>query len=96
MSEISEPVAWRRRGMRQGYVGSLLASVDGIRLTGRQPRTGVDVALSIPLGEVDHVDVADAGVVLDLAESRAIVLSPIAATSHMLARSLGALTGGAR
>jgi hypothetical protein len=103
MEEIDERIAWRRRGVHRAYLGALSAGSEGIRLTGRDPLTGIDVALSIPLAEVEHVDVTDAGdeilsddrcVVLDLAESEAIVLRPVESSLvhiQQLARSLGAL-----
>ena len=49
--------AWpgSERGVANDFVGSLRAGSDGIRLNGRDPRTGVDVTLSIPPDEVEHV-----------------------------------------
>jgi hypothetical protein len=94
--EIVEKIAWRRRGIERSYVGSLVAGSDGIRLSGRDQRTGVDIALAIPLPEVDHVGVEDGDcVVLDLSGSDAILVLPDHHTpihAQLLARSLGALT----
>lgn len=101
---ITQKVAWRRRGVRRPYVGTLDADEGGIRLSGRDPVSGVEVTLSIPLAEVQSVHVARPGeellagercVVLDLAESEAIFLREVGQGSlhiHVLARTLGALT----
>jgi hypothetical protein len=101
---IMEKVAWRRRGVRRPYVGTLAADEGGIRLSGRDPVSGVEVALSIPLTEVVDVHVAGPGeellagercVVLHLAESEAIFLREVGEGPlhiHVLARTLGALT----
>ncbi len=102
--EVSEKIAWRRRNVHRSYVGALCAGAEGIRLTGRDPLTGIDVTLSIPLAEVNHVELSEAGdellagdrcVVLDLADSEPILLRPAGRGSfhtQLLARSLGALT----
>jgi hypothetical protein len=96
-------ITWRRRGVGPIYVGAVSHSPEAVRLTGRDPVSGIDVALSIPIGEIEHVGVADAVdrsregdgcVVLDLAESEAIELRPVGVVpSHvqLLARALGAL-----
>jgi hypothetical protein len=101
---LAEKIAWRRQGIPRQYVGTLAAGDEGIRLTGRDPVSGVDVALSIPLSEVEDVHVAGPGdellagercVVLELAESEAIFLREVGVGPlhvHVLARSLGALT----
>ncbi len=100
---LGEKIAWRRRGVRSAYVGTLSAGDEGIRLTGRDPVSGVDVTLSIPLAEVDGVRLAAPGeellagercVVLELAQSEAIFLRQVGVgplQAHVLARSLGAL-----
>jgi hypothetical protein len=101
---LAENVAWRRQGVRRYYVGTLLAGDDGILLTGRDPVSGVEVALSIPLAELQDVRVGDSveelfaggrSVVLELAESEPIFLREVGMGTphvHVLARSLGALT----
>ena len=101
---LAEKIAWRRNGVRRHYVGTLSAGDEGIRLTGRDPVSGVEVALSIPLSEIEDVRVAGPGdellagercVVLELAESEAIFLREVGVGPlHILvlARSLGALT----
>jgi hypothetical protein len=105
---LVEKIAWRRRGVRRPYVGTLQAGAEGIRLSGRDPVSGVEVVLSIPLTEVDTVRVAGprdelfAGercVVLELAESEAIYLREVGEGPlhvHVLARTLGALTHASR
>ena len=66
------------------YVGSVSRGPEAVRLTGRDPVSGIDVALSIPIGGIEHVGVAepvtvdgDQYVVLDLARSEAIELRPL-------------------
>ena len=70
---LAEKIAWRRRSVRRPYVGMLRAGDEGIRLSGRDPVSGVEVALSIPLAEVENVRVAGAGDEL-LAGERCVVL----------------------
>jgi len=87
MEELSvNRVIWRRRGVSRHYIGSLYASPLGIRLTGRDPATGIAVTLSIPSGEVERVRVGETpdeevagepGVVVELAESAPILLREI-------------------
>jgi hypothetical protein len=99
---LSERIFWSRRGAHCAFVGTLRAGDDGIRLTGRDPRSGLDVALSIPLGEVHQVHVApadegsagDTNVVVELAGAEPILLRRVGARplqTEMLARRLGAL-----
>jgi hypothetical protein len=100
---LAERIVWRREGVRHHYVGTLSAGEEGIRLIGRDAVVGVDVALSIPLCEIEDVRVAGPGdellagercVVLELAGSEAIFLREVGAGPlhvHVLARSLGAL-----
>ena len=99
---LAQNVAWRRQSVRGFYVGTLLASDEGVLLTGRNPGSGVEVALSIPptelqdvrLGHVDEEALAGGGcVVLELAESEPILLREVGGSrdAHELARSLGAL-----
>jgi hypothetical protein len=100
---LAQKVAWRRQGVRNPYVGTLSAGDEGIQLTGRDPVSGVDVTLSIPLTEVEDVRVTGPGdellagercVVLELAESEAIFVREVGVGPlhvHVLARSLGAL-----
>lgn len=102
--DLAEKIAWRRRGVRRPYVGLLSAGDEGIRLSGRDPVSGVKVALSIPLAEVEKVRVAGPGddlvagercVVLELVDSEAIFLREVGVGPlhiHVLARALGALT----
>jgi hypothetical protein len=100
---IAGKIVWRRHGVRHHYVGTLSAGEEGIRLTGRDPVVGVEVALSIPLCEIEDVHVAGqaddllAGercVVLELEDSKAIFLREVGPGPlhvRVLARSLGAL-----
>jgi len=97
-------IAWRRGERGPVYVGAVSRGADTIRLTGRDPILGIDVALSIPVGEIEYIGVAEAAVgsidaapvvVLDLPESEPIHLRPVGGGSldvHLLARALGALT----
>jgi hypothetical protein len=104
---LAEKIAWRRHGVRRHYVGTLATSSEGIRLTGSDPVSGVEVVLSIPLSEIEDVHIGGPGdellagercVVLELAESEAIYLRDVGIGPlhiHVLARSLGALTQAA-
>jgi hypothetical protein len=101
---LAERVVWRRQGVRHHHVGMLSAGEEAIRLTGRDALSGVEVALSIPLGEINDVRVGGSGderiagercVVLELAGSEAIFLRELGGGPlhvQVLARSLGALT----
>jgi hypothetical protein len=94
-------VAWRRKSLRQQYVGRLLVLPDRLRLVGREPAFGIDVALSIPFGQITGVREAtrservlgDTGVVLELAGSEPVVLRELgsAAGPRSLARELSVL-----
>ena len=84
---ISERVAWRRENARHHYVGSLWASPHGIRLVGRDPVTGIEVALSIPRGEIEAVRVST-GWDERLAGERSVILE-LADTIPILMRELG-------
>jgi hypothetical protein len=99
---LIEKVAWSRRGARNDFVGSLRAGDDGIRLTGRDPHSGLDVALSIPPGEVEEVHVApadpelagDVYVIVELAGAEPILLRRVGGGpvhAQVLARTLGSL-----
>jgi hypothetical protein len=101
MSETnSAKIAWRRGGRGPTYVGTVSRSADTIRLTGRDPILGIDVALSIPVEEIDDVAVDEVAgsidgsplVVLDLPESEPIQLWPVGGSSldvNLLARAIG-------
>ena len=98
MDTVVEQIAWRRRGGRSDFVGSLRAEDDGIRLTGRDPASGLDVALSIPQSEVEHVHVVGANgdpfVVVEFARAEPILvrrIGPGSVQSQALARKLRAL-----
>jgi hypothetical protein len=101
MDTLLETVAWRRRGSRSEFFGALRAADDGIRLTGRDPSSGVDVALLIPADELSDVHVSanervphDPIVVLELDDAEPILLRNLGAGplhAQLLARKLGAL-----
>jgi hypothetical protein len=96
-------IAWRRGDAGPTYVGTVSRGPEAIRLAGRDPVLGIDVALSIPIDEVGFVGVSEPGesidgahcVILELVDSEAIFLRPVGGTSmhvHLLARALGAAT----
>jgi hypothetical protein len=101
---FADRVAWCRRGTRLHYVGTLSGGAWGVRLAGRDPISGLEVALSIPLHEIDSVHVSrnpdemlagERCVVLELADSDPILLREIGTGSlHVreLARALAALS----
>jgi hypothetical protein len=96
-------IAWRRRGRRRDYVGTLAAGESSIRLTGRDRAGGADVVLTIPLAEVEGAHVSrtqdealegERTVVLELAESDPILMRELGAGPlhvHALARRLAAM-----
>jgi hypothetical protein len=96
-------IAWRRRGFRRKYVGTLAVDESSIRLSGRDRSGGVDVALTIPLVQLEGVHVSrsqdealggERSVVLELAESDPILIQEVGAGSlnvHALARRLAAM-----
>lgn len=100
---IAERVAWKRRNVRHHYVGRLWGGEGVIRFVGREPGTGIEVSLSVPLEEIERVRlsssadetvVAGLGVVLELADSEAIFvreISPGGAYPHHLAARLDRL-----
>lgn len=104
MATRGEQIAWRRAGGSRERLGSLLVGETTLRLGGRDPESGLEVALSIPLAEIEDVRLSRAGaetvrgedaVVLDLAGSRAICLRELgAAGQDRLARRLRALAIG--
>ena len=99
MNEVlAERIAWRRKGVRHHYVGTLAARGDGIVLAGREPATGIEVVLTIPFAEVEDVHlssgeqeslVGEASVVVELADSPPILLREIGA-GRLLPRALAA------
>ena len=97
MDLLVERVAWKRGGVANDFVGSLRAGSDGIRLDGRDPRPGVDVTLSIPPDEVEHVyasPTASEDVIVELGDAEPIVFHRIQAGplhAHLLARQLRGL-----
>jgi hypothetical protein len=104
---LVERIAWSRRGARNDFVGSLRVGDDGIRLTGREPESGIDVALSIPPAEVKQVRVASASgglagelfVVVELADAEPIILRRVGTgpfQAQLLARKLRSLLRPAR
>jgi hypothetical protein len=100
---IAERVAWRRRNVHHHYVGRLWGGEGVLRFVGREPGTGIEVSLSVPVREIDHVDLSHSpdeaivgvpGVVLELADTEAIYLREIVpggTTPQRLAHRLGRL-----
>lgn len=89
MNEVlANRVAWRRKGILHHYVGSLAAGTDGFVLNGREPGTGIEVSLSIPIREVEdvHLSTGDAE---QLAGEPAVVLE-LAGSAPILVREIGA------
>jgi hypothetical protein len=85
---ICGKAAWRRENATHHYVGSISGSDEGLRLTGRDPATGIRVTLLIPPEEIEGVRaseswdervVGEVCVVLELAFSTPILLREIAA-----------------
>ena len=79
----TDNIAWLRLNGPYHYVGSLTASGRQVRLVGRDSFTGIEVALSIPFGEIEEVHTSSSPdelltgercIVLELADSKAICL----------------------
>ena len=68
----TSPVTWRRED-GPDYLGTVAVADCCVRLVGRDPESGIDVSLSVPFGEIEHVsgDAADV-VVLELTGSSPI------------------------
>jgi hypothetical protein len=101
METVVDRISWRRRGARNDFFGSLRAGDEGIRLIGRDVRSGIDLALSIPPGQVANVHVSASGddardpiVVLELDDAEPIFVrhvGPGPLDAQLLARKLGML-----
>ena len=89
MNEVlANRVTWRRKGIVHDYVGTLAASRDGFVLSGREPGTGIEVTLSIPIREVKDVHLST-GDPEQLAGEPAVVLE-LAGSVPILVREIGA------
>lgn len=74
---LVERIAWSRQGSGRPCIGTMRVDDGGIELAGRDPVSGVEVSLSIPLTEVEEVHTGSPGdrcVVLELAASEPILL----------------------
>jgi hypothetical protein len=91
---LAEYIAWRRRNVRHQYVGRLEAVSDRIRFVGRAPELGIDVALSIPLEQIEGVRYAESSAEQVLGE-RGVVLE-LTGTEPIYVRELGQSTNPAR
>lgn len=100
---FAQRVAWRRLGMSRDYVGTLWLGEDGVRLVGREPESGIELALAIPFDEIEAVRVPPAGeerlggdesVVLDLAGSGSLVLREISGGPSGRGKLVARLTRG--
>lgn len=97
-------IAWRRRGRRGQYVGALAAGDAGIRLTGRDTASGLEISLAIPFEEIAGAHVSrtraeslggQRAVVIELADSDPILVREVGVGPshvHALARRLAAVT----
>jgi hypothetical protein len=95
---LAERIAWRRRSVRRHYVGTLSGDTDALHLAGREPGSGIEVSLSIPLREIDRVRVSGAelervvgepAVVLEFSDSEPILLREIG-VGHLRPKALAA------
>lgn len=88
MNELhAEKVAWRRRNGRDHYVGRLDAGGGAVRLVGRKPATGIELALTIPFEEIERVRASES---LDetLVGEPCVVIEP-AHSSAIFVREVG-------
>jgi len=100
---IATRVAWRRRSTPTHYVGTLLDVESGIRLVGREPTAGIELALSVPYDLIGGVRVSpestdeivgEPAVVIDVSGADALLvreLGPTPRPAGELARRLQAL-----
>jgi hypothetical protein len=97
-------IAWHRGKRGPTYIGGVSCSGDAIRLTGRDPALGIEVALSIPIGEVEQIEIAEEAsgskefVLLRLSDSEPIHLRPVRGGSldvQRLARAIGSTSAPA-
>ena len=99
MNALVKRVVWQRRGAQSDFAGTLCVDDEGVRLTGRDRRSGIDVTMSIPLGEIADVRTcldhrSHVAVVLDLGDAEPILLHPLgvgALAAEGLAHKLTAL-----
>lgn len=84
---IAGRVAWRRHDALHHYVGTLHASEGGLRLTGRDQMTGIELSLTIPFTEIEGIRVTGAGD-KRLAGDRCVILE-LASTTPILVREIG-------
>jgi hypothetical protein len=95
MNEVlADHVAWRRKSIRHQYVGRLEALGDRIRLIGRVPELGIDVALSIPFEQITRIR-AGHGAGEGIFGARGIVLE-LGSAEPIFLRELGDGTGPTR
>src|SRR5262249_29212700 len=98
---LADKVVWHRRGARSLYVGSLLASSDDVRFTGRDPSSGIVISLRIPQAEIVRVrasepDESSSGeqwVVLELASPGDLLLRGVG-LEHLQSRTLAQRLSG--
>jgi hypothetical protein len=98
---MSEPVVWRRLNVSSPYVGDADVSGTALRLSGREPVSGIEVSLAIPFTEIERVRTSrtaaeelggEPSVVLELTESDSVCLRSAGTRSTLpvrLARTLG-------
>lgn len=95
---VVDRIGWCREGARHRYVGTLWASHDRIRLSGRDVTFGIEVSLAIPIAEVERVDLdvsrpepahGDPCIVLTLAESSPILVWEVG-VSHITLNEVAA------
>jgi hypothetical protein len=87
---IATRVAWRRRSTPTHYVGTLLDVENGIRLVGREPATGIELALSVPYDLIGGVRVSDEA--SDEVVGEPAVVIDITGADALLVRELGPVT----
>jgi hypothetical protein len=89
MQILSKKVHWSRRGGRAEYVGILRGGDEGIRLSGRDARSAVDVAVFVPWRLVANIyrcshgpSPDDVSVVVELWDAAPLVIRELGAGSH--------------
>jgi hypothetical protein len=91
---VVDRISWCRDSARHRYVGTLWASADRIRLVGRDATFGIEVSLSIPLDEIEQIEIdisrrepahGEPCMVLTLVESSPILVWRVGAADGTLA-----------
>jgi hypothetical protein len=100
---MSEPVVWRRVNVPSACIGDADVSGAALRLSGREPVSGVEISLAIPFSEIERVRTSrtaaeelggEPSVVLELTASPPVCLRATGTRATLPVR-LGRMLGNA-